>query len=105
MDIDQTLNSSVSNLADDEKDLQDIRESLSQHKYLTNPPGTPLDEVLGNLSNLESENELLDVFSSPDLSNKEISRSEVTSGALLDIIMAIRTKSRSENENNNVSDS
>ena len=77
VDIDQKLNSLVSNLADkemiDQNDLQDILESLLQHGYLNNPPKTPLDEIQGNDSNIESENELLEILSSPAPLDKETS--------------------------------
>lgn len=77
-DIDLTSSSLVLNVAEDEiigqKYLEDIRERLLQHKYLTNPPQTPLDKILANVSNIETENEQLEVLSLPDPFDLVISR-------------------------------
>ena len=74
VDIDLTLNKSVSNLLDEvkmaPKDLQDIQESLL-HKFLSNPLQTILDEILESISSIERESELLGVLSSPAAFDKE----------------------------------
>ena len=109
VDIDLTLNNPVQIGVNEDiigrKDLQDIREGLLQHKYLTNHPQTPLDEILDNVSNIESESELLDILSSPAPFDKETSRPEVTNEALLDMFKASTVESYSEDATNNVSDS
>ena len=107
VDIDQKLNSSVSNLADkemiDQNDLQDNLESLLLHKYLTYLPKTPLDEIQGNVSNIESENEMVEILSSPAPLDKEASRLEVADEAFSDKINASSIEYRSEDQTNNVS--
>ena len=96
-------------MADEEiigqKHFRDIRESLLQHKYLNNLPRTPIDEILGNDSNIENWNELLEVISLPAPFYKETSRPEVTSEALLYMFKASSIESRSEDSINNVCDS
>ena len=109
VDIDFPSDSSVSNLADEEiigqKDSQDILESLLQHKYQNNLPETPFDETLGNVSNSESENELLEILSSPVQFDKEKRRPEVMNEALLSMLKAGTIESRFVDSNNKVSDS
>ena len=103
------MKSSVSNLADEEiigqNHLEDIRDSLLQQKYFTVRSQTPINEIFSKISNIESENELVNVLSSPALFYKENCRPEVINEALLDMFKENATEFRSEDPNNIVSDS
>ena len=109
VDIDLTLNNSVSSVVDLEKigrkDLQDIQEGLLQHKYLSNHLRMVLDETLGNDSNIESNTELLNILSSLTPFDKKTSRPEMMNGALLDMFKASTVEPHSEYGTNNVSHS
>ena len=63
------------------------------------------NETFGHISNIKSENKLVDVLSSPALLYKETSRPEVINEALSDIFKENATEFRSEDATNNVFDS
>ena len=60
---------------------------------------------MGKVSNIEIENESLDILSSPAPFDKETSRSEVTNEALLDMYKASTKESVTEDATNHVSNS